>query len=273
MKKVILSIALAALTLGARAQDNAQEETPAQKYNVTTNSFWNNWFVEAGADWNNHYSAGLPTKSSGGIGLAIGKWFVPSIGLRTKIQGFWGPCYGDDSMKQFALQEQVLLGLDNIFKGYDAKRRWALSLFLGGGVTRYMTTAHYGLTVTGGLHVAYFVTPKLDVFLESGLQLAEARQGLPDGADYSRWQKHDRNLYVELGVTYQLGKRGWKNAPDIEGMNAMFQSEIDALNAQLNDALEENRRLKQGGVEASDEEIIPNVEDIPEVEGEIKVHE
>lgn len=273
MNKLLFSIMLLTVALTTSAQGSeTQDETPAQKYNVTTNSFWSNWFVEAGVDWNNHYSTGLPTKSSAGIGLAVGKWFIPSIGLRTKIQGFWGPSYGDESMKQFALQEQVLIGLDNIFKGYNPKRRWSLSLFLGGGVTRYMTTSQYALTTTGGLHVAYFVTPKLDVYLESGLQFAEPKAGAAN-TDCSWWKRHDRNLYVEVGVTYQLGKRGWKNAPDVEGINAMYQSEIDALNAQLNDALEENKRLKDGGAAASDAESVPNVEEIPDVEGEIKVHE
>ena len=48
MKKIFLALALAGAALGASAQD----AEPVQQYSVATNSFWSNWFVEAGGDWN-----------------------------------------------------------------------------------------------------------------------------------------------------------------------------------------------------------------------------
>jgi adenylosuccinate lyase len=55
---------------------------------------------------------------------------------------------------------------------------------------------------------------------------------------------HDRSLNVEVGVTYNLGKATWNKVPDVDAINALHQSELDALNAKLNDANAENDRLK-----------------------------
>jgi len=45
-------MALAGCTMTGFAQD----ETLTEKYSVATNSFWSNWFVQVGADWNAWYS-------------------------------------------------------------------------------------------------------------------------------------------------------------------------------------------------------------------------
>ena len=45
-------------------------------------------------------------------------------------------------------------------------------------------------------------------------------------------------------MTFNLGKATWENTPDVNAIKALSQSQIDALNAQLNDANAENARLK-----------------------------
>ena len=79
----------------------AQETViPTKKYSVATNSFWSNWFFSVGGQYNAAYSSqevhglsGNPfttTRGVFGFNAAIGKWFTPSIGLRTKFEGVWG---------------------------------------------------------------------------------------------------------------------------------------------------------------------------------------
>ena len=46
-----------------------------------------------------------------------------------------------------------------------------------------------------------------------------------------------------MGLTFNLGKATWNKVPDVDAINAMYQNQIDALNAQLNDANAENERL------------------------------
>ena len=45
-------------------------------------------------------------------------------------------------------------------------------------------------------------------------------------------------------MQFNLGKSTWKKTPDVDAINALHQSELDALNAKLNDANAENDRLK-----------------------------
>ena len=59
------------------------------------------------------------------------------------------------------------------------------------------------------------------------------------------WDTHDNQLYGELGLTFNLGKATWEKTPDVAAIKALSQAQIDALNAQLNDANAENARLKK----------------------------
>ena len=45
-------------------------------------------------------------------------------------------------------------------------------------------------------------------------------------------------------MTINLGKATWEKTPDVDAIKALAQSQIDALNAQLNDANAESARLK-----------------------------
>ena len=48
-----------------------------------------------------------------------------------------------------------------------------------------------------------------------------------------------------MGITYNLSKKRFKRAPDVNALNEINQSEIEAINSQLQDALQEADRLRQ----------------------------
>ena len=50
MKKLLIVLAFAGMSTAVMAQDT--DAVPSEKYSVATNSFWHNWFVQVGADWN-----------------------------------------------------------------------------------------------------------------------------------------------------------------------------------------------------------------------------
>ena len=50
MKKLLIVLAMCGLSMGSMAQETTAD--PVEKYSVATNSFWSNWFVQVGADWN-----------------------------------------------------------------------------------------------------------------------------------------------------------------------------------------------------------------------------
>ena len=108
MKKFISMIVLACMTTAMQAQETETSSctksccsATCNKYSVLTNSFWSNWFVSANVGYNMFYSneeKGLNDKpglfdgsrSTIGLSVAVGKWFTPGIGLRTRLSGFWG---------------------------------------------------------------------------------------------------------------------------------------------------------------------------------------
>ena len=258
MKKFLAVLAFAGLSMSGFAQD----ATPTQQYSVATNSFWSNWFIEAGADWNAWYSgeehgqnfATSPFKkfrSNAGASVAVGKWFTPGLGLRTKVQGIWGKRVWDPETetkgsfnRYWVVNEQVMFNLSNLLLGYNENRVWNVIPFAGGGFGRTMTHNLYSMDLCVGLQSTWKVAKKVNVYLEAGWNRFESDiDGGCNGGERG-WDSHDNNLYAEIGLTFKLGKSTWKKTPDVDAINALHQSELDALNAKLNDANAENERLK-----------------------------
>lgn len=261
MKKLFIALAFAGVSMSGFSQETA----PTQQYSVATNSFWSNWFFQVGADWNAWYSAeehghGLshsPFKkfrSNPGVSVAVGKWFTPGIGLRTKVQGIWGKNVDADwndetnegnGNKYWILNEQIMFNLSNLFCGYNENRVWNLIPFVGAGVGRSMTYNQYAMNMSLGIQSSWKVGKKTNLFVEAGWNRLENNI---NGKDYAgrkgTWESHTNNLYAEVGISIGLGKSSWKKAADVDAINSLHQSELDALNAQLNDAQAENERLQ-----------------------------
>lgn len=261
MKKLLIALAFA----GVSTASFAQADAPVKKYSVATNSFWSNWFIQAGVDWNAWYSGQehgrnaetSPLKSfrsNPGAALAIGKWFTPGLGLRTKVQGIWGKRVGDNDNnnskldngnKYWILQEHIMFNVSNLIFGYNPDRVWNVIPFVGGGVGRSMTHNFYGMGLSAGVQSSWKLSKLLNVYLEAGWNRYE---GDVDGYDQNYgdrgWTSHDNNLYAELGLNFNLGKSTWDAVPDIDAINAEHQAALDALNAKLRDAENENADLR-----------------------------
>ena len=266
MKKLFIALAFAGISLSSMAQD----ADPTLKYSVATNSFWSNWFIQVGADWNAWYSGqehgqDLSTspfkkfRSNPGVSVAVGKWFTPGLGLRTKLSGIWGKNVTDDNNdgngnKYWTLNEHVLFNLSNMLCGYNPDRIWNFIPFAGAGLTRSMTYNTYAMNYSIGILNTFRVSKKVGINFELGWDRLE---GDADGCDITNgnrgWDSHDNKLYAEVGLTYNLGKASWDKTPDVDAIKALSQSQIDALNAQLNDANAENARLKKLLAEKKDE--------------------
>ena len=266
MKKFLIMLAIAGVSLTSMAQET---ETTTEKYSVATNSFWSNWFVQGGVQWTAFYSSlehGFDTsnnplksfRSNPQASVAIGKWFTPGLGLRTKVSGIWGKANGD-SFKYWNAQEQVLFNLSNMFCGYNPKRVYNCIPFAGAGFARNMSSDMYAMGMSIGLLNEFNINKRVAINLELGWNRLEndfyseghANNG-PRG-----WDSHDNYLYAELGLTLNIGKTGWAKVPDVDAIKALSQSQIDALNAQLADSKSENERLKAMLNEKPKEVVMP----------------
>ncbi len=260
MKKLWAVLAFASISMGAFAQG----EVSTQKYSVATNSFWSNWFFQVGADWNAWYSAEEKGKgyskspfkkfrSNPGASIAIGKWFTPGLGLRTKVQGIWGKYVDADGNentnegngnKYWVVNEQVMFNLSNLFCGYNENRVWNLVPFLGAGLGRSMTYNRYALDYSAGIQSTWKVARKLNVYAEVGVNTFDADIDGCKGNSRNTFTRRCNNFYGEVGLSFSLGRSSWDKTPDVDAIEALHQSELDALNARLDDANAENDRLK-----------------------------
>ena len=252
-------LAVASVSFSAMAQDD-----PTLKYSVATNSFWSNWFIQVGAQWNAWYSAdehggNLATsplkdfRSNPGAAIAIGKWFTPGLGLRTKLMGIWGKSVRKENgngvghfNKFWVLNENVLFNVSNMLCGYNPDRFWNFIPFIGGGIGRSMSHDRYGMDLNAGILNEFRLSRKVFLNLEVGWNRLENDI---DGTEvildpnHRGWDSHDNLLYAELGLTFNLGKGTWDKVPDLAAIKALHQSQIDDLNGRLADANAEIDRL------------------------------
>jgi outer membrane protein OmpA-like peptidoglycan-associated protein len=243
----------------------AQSETPELKYSVATNSFWSNWFVSADLSYMAFYSNEEKGQKFGkspfkdfrrnlGASVAIGKWFTPGLGLRTKVTGIWGRSVlstnaDDNAMKFWNAQEQVLFNLSNLFCGYSETRVWNIIPYAGVGVLRNCSNNNYAHAASLGLLNTWKLGRKVALNLDLGFNVSdddvENGHGGAAAGDYGNsLAKTDRYFSAEVGLTFNLGKGTWNKVPDVDAIKALSQSQIDNLNSQLEDALKENDRLK-----------------------------
>ena len=258
MKKLLIALAMCGLSMGAMAQEPTAD--PTLKHSVATNSFWSNWFIQAGADWNAFYSnqehgQGLDRspfkkfRATPGFSVAVGKWFTPGLGLRTKFSGVWGRTVIDEhkhSNDNWTLNENILFNLSNMIYGYNETRVWNFVPFVGAGVNRTCDYNRYAMNLSAGILNTFRLSKHVGLYFELGWNWAENDfDGVVNNEQDNRvWDSHDNKLYAELGLQFNLGKSTWNKTPDVDAIKALSQSQIDALNAQLNDANAENARLK-----------------------------
>ena len=113
-----------------------------------------------------------------------------------------------------------------------------------------MTHDLYAMNLSVGVLNTFRVCDKMAIHLELGWNRFEedmdGYQGntVADSHVNRGWEDKDNLLYAELGLTFNLGKSTWNKTPDVDALKALSQAQMDALNAQLNDAASENARLK-----------------------------
>lgn len=253
MRKLLFVLAFAGISVASMAQNADATE----KYSVATNSFWSNWFIQAGAQYSAVYSAqehgfGFtknPLKSfrsNPQASIALGKWFTPGLGLRVKASGIWGKA-AEHSYKYWNAQGQALFNLSNMICGYNPDRIYNLVPFIGGGIGRNCSDNVYAMGLSVGILNQFYLSKKVAVNLELGWNRMENDLVCP-GSQVNEgkrfWDSHANILYAEVGLTYNLGKATWNKTPDVDAIKALSQSQIDALNAQLADEKAEIDRLK-----------------------------
>ena len=251
MKKFFLLLAVVSASVASYAQED-DDIIAGEKHSVVTNSFWANWFVQGNITWNAFYGVGetslvapfrkFPTgEGHTGLGFsaAVGKWFTPGIGLRAKVSG-WRmgskDANGNNPEKYMSGTGEVLFNVSNMILGYDEQRFWNAIPYVGAGIYKQ---GSYRSMLSIGLLNTFRLTNRLAANLELGWGSMDCGKA---GLNLKNRLQH---YSLEVGLTYRLGNHKWKAAPDMEAYRALTQGELDALNAQLADAVGEISNLNK----------------------------
>ena len=247
MKQLFISLLFACMPAVAPAQDEGMTD----RHSVATNTFWSNWFVSGGVGWGAWYggvedgrgwskSPLRGFRSGPDLSLALGKWFTPGLGLRTRLSGVWGKAVWSDASagngnKYWMLNEQVMFNLTDMLCGYDPGRLWHFIPFIGAGVARSCTYNRYSAGLGAGILNEFRVSRRLAVSFEVGWNRFENDlAGMPAAASRG-FMDHQNQFYAEAGITFRLGRKTWEAAADVSAISEMTQTELDALNAMLAD--------------------------------------
>ena len=261
MKKFMISLALASFAMFSTAQETVSEVVvPTKSKSVVTNSFGSNWFVGVNGGvniYNGVYTNGESAFShlSPALDVYVGKWHTPGFGWRVAYRGLNIQTYKDfDHTALMNYHFDAMFNLCNLIGGYKADRVWNVVPYVGVGWAGRKAMDHENFSgFTGTLSANYGILQTFRVAkrLSINLELAGAffRNGF---SGKTGEQGHDNMWSATAGITVDLGRVGWDNAPDVEALQGIYAGMIDGLQGQLDDALAANKE-KQNQIKALEE--------------------
>ena len=197
----------------------AQEKMPVDSNAVVTNSFWDNWYGQVGADMILLFPVGhsakdvFPNGKSLGVSVAVGKWFSPEFGAKFKVNwnnviirethNIWYKPYGKpggnhDEGGFITFSGDMQLNLHNLFDVYKPNRKWNLSLAPRAGGWLNVKEGKAGPILGVGLHNTYRLNDKWQVFGDVNYTFVPSMNGVDSGTD------HGGNSYAEINVGVEM---------------------------------------------------------------------
>ncbi|MBR6815810.1 MAG: OmpA family protein [Alistipes sp.] len=251
MKKILLSIAMVAISLGAFAQENSAEGLRWK--GIMNNGFWSNWEIGLAGGVNatawNELGGVDNQRSVGDLGWQIEgnltKWFNPIVGARLQVTGGKLNSSEDRTSSWVMPHFDGVLNLSNWIGGYREDRVYYAKLFAGFGVScvNVDTETATGFAATGGLINTFRVCKQLDINLELKATLAPGRD-MPAAIASSNIGKYGQIYAATLGVAYRFNKRDWDKAYSQEEVDG-YLAAIAALEAGLADAHRNEGKLAE----------------------------
>jgi outer membrane protein OmpA-like peptidoglycan-associated protein len=245
MKKWICGLVMASLCAAASAQTTVEEiEVPVDRYRVITNTFWDNWFVNAAGGAQVLFGDDTGQLSFGdriapALQFGVGKWFTPGLGLRLQYSGLKAKGY-ERNWSYMNLHADVLFNVSQMVMGYNEQRVYNLIPYAGFGWAHAFKSPHTNVfTLNFGLLQTFRLCSALDLQWELFGMAAENR--------FDRRTTH-RGLDVMLGTTVGLAwkfpRRGFQHAPDVNALVGLTAAQTAAINEALAQQIAQNNQLR-----------------------------
>lgn len=227
-----IKIGLVALALVSGATNvRSQVFEPAEEpRTVSTEGFWENWFVQMGLDmtlqnpYGYDFSKVFPNGKSFGLDVAVGKWFTHQVGVRGKFNwenklpllenghaNWLAPFYqpGENRRKggYIALYGDALLNLHNLFGVYRPERKWNTSLYPRIGINYNFGVSKGSLLAGIGLLNTYRLSDRWSVYGDIAyIMTGSGFVGKESKADTGTGSNSNGYLTFSIGAQVELGK-------------------------------------------------------------------
>ena len=197
------------------------------EHSVQLHGFWQDWFVQAGADmslmnpYGCNFSKVFPKGNTYGLNAALGKWFTPEVALRGRVNwenGLienkkveWVPPvdnptknYADHGFGVFSLDAMV--NLTNIIMGYQDAKKWHTAGFVRAGIISQFTLGSASPLMGAGVEQTYRLNNRYSLFGSLAYQVttSESSAGLT-GMDVRAGS--NGFFGIDFGVIIDLGSK------------------------------------------------------------------
>ena len=196
------------------------------------NSFWDNWFIQAGigmslqSPYGTNFANVFPNGNTLGINLGMGKWFTPEVGVRGGVNWqnsilinhhAWYLASKDDPHGEldkrgfYGLYADLFLNLHNMIAGYDANRKWNAIVFPRMGLATNFSSSYSECPMIGiGTEQTYAISDRMKLYADFAFQVMTS--GFHDTKFKSPRHGISSNAYFDLniGVQYDFGKNWWE---------------------------------------------------------------
>ncbi len=249
MKKFLVVIVLAAMSISAFAQDKSNRDANGAivRGPYETNAAFDNMFIGVAGGVNLYSETGAYDSSWGdrftlALDAYVGKWFTPSIGARIGYQGFTAKSFWAENKamdyKYGNLHADFMWNISNAIGGYRSDRFWSFVPYVGAGWghlkgddVEFKNNSFVG---TAGLMNLVRLGNRVNLTLDARLTAADSNFGLMNGGD----RKGDYMGTVTAGLQVNIGKVGFERAQKIN-----VADYTDPLNAQIASLQNQNKSL------------------------------
>ncbi len=276
MKKRKLTLAAIGIVLMAASPAYAQEQdivineqelqplTPTYLDGVQEDAGWDsNWFVSLQGGASAFLGkpighADLFDRFQPLLNASLGKWFTPKIGGRVTFKGLKLKDWQLEKRSFQNVHADFLYNVSSHFRNdIEALPRWDCIPYLGAGIIRNSYTHHKPFAISYGIIGRYRLNTRLHVSAELGG--TNTFQDFDGNGASNKFG--DQLLHASVGVTYTVGKVGWKRV--IDANPYIYQN--DVLVNYVGKLKKRNERLQKQ--HEFDKEALAEMNKILEIEG------
>ena len=161
--------------------------------------------------------------------VGLGKWFMPAVGGRVVYQGFEFKDAKIQTQKYNNVHADLMYNLTNRYgRDENILSRWDIIPYLGAGIIQQKGSGRKPFAMHYGVMGRYRVCKRLHIAAElGGMTTFREFDGMGAGNKFG-----DNMLNLSLGVTYTIGRAGWKKVVDAKPymqQNSWLTDYVNAL--------------------------------------------